>query len=754
MTSLRITYRGFSSTMVLAAALCVSGVARGQHGPETLVEKSAAAPDARPGVIGWFFGQLAKGDPALGVDVGASLGMGEIWRELDPGLGVRVHGQADVPLIPLLRLELGAGFERMGRSPASADGSFMRIPLYASAMVRAPRATDWSMQSYVRGGLGGSSAHLSGVRSEVNFDPVLHAGAGIFFPIGRLWGDDTLEARVDVTYNAQFQSRTGNFMLVSVGMQKTLVFDRDGDGIDDDADACREDAEDRDGFEDDDGCPELDNDGDQVLDLEDGCADTAEDRDGFQDEDGCPELDNDSDNIPDLVDACPLEAEDVDGFEDEDGCPELDNDQDGLLDKLDPCPVQAEDKDGFQDADGCPDFDNDNDGIADEIDACPLQPEDMNGFQDEDGCPDAKNDKDKDGIPDKVDACVMEPEDRDGFQDEDGCPDADNDGDTLADTADACPLEAEDRDGIADEDGCPEEDYDFDGIRDQADKCPLEAEVINGVDDGDGCPDEGATLVELKAERIDIKEKIFFKTDSDVIDERSHGLLHQLAALMSNHTEVTRVRIEGHTDDVGAEDYNQALSQKRAEAVREHLINRGIDRERLVAVGLGETKPVAPNKSRIGRELNRRVEFLIEQEPVAVEIKTVAPPPPPPATPKVPLALHELRKGASLESVSTTLWRSAVHASFLLAHNPHVTSTSAELPIGTVVKIPRTIEHVVEKGEGLGDIAKKLLGKSSLYKVIVDANKDVLPDPSKLEVGMKLVIPLVHAEVEKKLVTP
>ncbi|QDE70500.1 cell envelope biogenesis protein OmpA [Myxococcus xanthus] len=139
----------------------------------------------------------------------------------------------------------------------------------------------------------------------------------------------------------------------------------------------------------------VDTDGDGILDIDDACPTEPEDKDGFQDEDGCPDPDNDADGIPDTADTCPNEPETVNGFEDSDGCPDVapppppvDTDGDGIMDPDDRCPNDPEDKDGFQDEDGCPDPDNDRDGIPDTADKCPNEPETINGFQDEDGCPD------------------------------------------------------------------------------------------------------------------------------------------------------------------------------------------------------------------------------------------------------------------------------------------------------------------------------------------------------------------------------
>ena len=136
--------------------------------------------------------------------------------------------------------------------------------------------------------------------------------------------------------------------------------DPDRDGIVGARDRCPLDPEDRDGFEDGDGCPDLDNDGDTIFDAEDQCDDAMEDFDHFADEDGCPDDDNDRDQILDRDDLCPNDAEDRDGHQDEDGCPDADGDQDGVPDAFDSCPGDVETQNGIQDGDGCPD----EEGIA------------------------------------------------------------------------------------------------------------------------------------------------------------------------------------------------------------------------------------------------------------------------------------------------------------------------------------------------------------------------------------------------------
>ncbi len=162
-----------------------------------------------------------------------------------------------------------------------------------------------------------------------------------------------------------------------------LPQDEDRDGLKDNVDRCPKDPEDFDGFEDSDGCPDLDNDTDGIPDIQDKCPNDPEDKDGFQDENGCPDPDNDKDGVPDLDDDCPLAPEDMDGFEDENGCPDLDNDNDAIPDTSDQCPTDPEDRDGFRDHDGCPELDNDDDGVPDSLDTCPDTP----GVPENDGCP-------------------------------------------------------------------------------------------------------------------------------------------------------------------------------------------------------------------------------------------------------------------------------------------------------------------------------------------------------------------------------
>lgn len=260
--------------------------------------------------------------------------------------------------------------------------------------------------------------------------------------------------------------------------------------------------------------------------------------------------------------------------------------------------------------------DRDHDGIVDRLDACPTEPEDFDLHDDLDGCPDPDNDLD--GIPDTLDKCVNTPETPNGIADSDGCPDGDPmdiDGDGIPQGQDKCPQDPEDIDGFQDEDGCPDRDNDRDGVVDENDECPTERETINGIDDFDGCPDEGTGVTEyVQNRKIVISQTVNFETAKSVIKDESKSLLDQVALqIIAHDDEIQLIRIEGHTDDVGAAEGNRTLSQARAEAVRTYLIARGVRGDKLVAKGYGEDQPIDTNATPEGRARNRRVEFIINE---------------------------------------------------------------------------------------------------------------------------------------------
>ena len=256
------------------------------------------------------------------------------------------------------------------------------------------------------------------------------------------------------------------------------------------------------------------------------------------------------------------------------------------------------------------DRDRDRDGVPDSRDECPDQAEDKDGFQDEDGCPDKDNDGD--GLADAQDKCANEPEDKDGFQDEDGCPDKDNDGDGIPDAQDKCPSEPEDKDGFQDEDGCPDKDNDGDGIADAQDKCANEPETSNGYQDDDGCPDSVPTGVAVAKGKLEIKEQIQFKAGTAILDSAIYRVLDEIAKTIQANPQIGTIRIEGHTDNTGSTAANKKLSEDRAAAVKAYLVRKGVG-TRLLTVGYGATKPIAPNDTAEGRNKNRRVELIIVQ---------------------------------------------------------------------------------------------------------------------------------------------
>ncbi|MBU1700811.1 MAG: PorV/PorQ family protein [Candidatus Eisenbacteria bacterium] len=212
-------------------------------------------------------------------------------------------------------------------------------------------------------------------------------------------------------------------------------------------------------------------------------------------------------------------------------------------------------------------------------------------------------DRDGDGIADANDGCPDLAEDMDGFEDTDGCPDSDNDGDGIADIYDDCPNMAEDFDGFRDEDGCADLDNDGDGILDADDTCPGVAEVFNNFQDTDGCPDEKP--IEFPRAYINFKFGTAEISHADPIP-----VLNDVIRIMNENPEI-RVKITGHTDNIGSDEYNTALSLRRAEAVKAYLVERGIDAGRFVTEGKGESVPVDTNDTDDGRARNRRIEFEV-----------------------------------------------------------------------------------------------------------------------------------------------
>lgn len=189
-------------------------------------------------------------------------------------------------------------------------------------------------------------------------------------------------------------------------------------------------------------------------------------------------------------------------------------------------------------------------------------------------------------------------------------PEPDTDGDGLVDSKDACPAQPETVNSFQDEDGCPDDpDRDSDGVVDRLDRCPDQA----GDAAHEGCTPPPKVVVTQG--KIDIIEKVFFKTNLAEIEPVSLPILDEVAKVLTATPAIAKVRIEGHTDNAGTPAKNKSLSQRRAEAVKAYLVKAGVAAGRLQAKGYGQEKPIADNATAEGRGTNRRVEFVIVDGP-------------------------------------------------------------------------------------------------------------------------------------------
>ena len=258
-----------------------------------------------------------------------------------------------------------------------------------------------------------------------------------------------------------------------------------------------------------------------------------------------------------------------------------DTDGDGVKDKDDLCPEVA----GLEQFNGCPD--TDGDGIQDSEDKCPNEA----GLAKFNGCPDS----DGDGFIDAEDMCPNEA----GLEQFNGCPDTDGDG--VMDSKDACPNEA----GPVENKGCPVQDADGDGVPDDQDKCPT---VVGSVSNY-GCP---AVTEEVQKQITDLARAIYFKTGQDSFTDETQIRLEGIDKILAEYTNSEFV-VEGHTDSTGSDKINSELSQKRADAVMNYLIENGFPAENITAIGYGSSKPIGDNSTSKGRQANRRVEIYAKK---------------------------------------------------------------------------------------------------------------------------------------------
>jgi OOP family OmpA-OmpF porin len=258
-----------------------------------------------------------------------------------------------------------------------------------------------------------------------------------------------------------------------------------------------------------------------------------------------------------------------------------DTDGDGIYDKDDACPEVA----GLKQFNGCPD--TDADGIEDSKDKCPT----IAGPAEFQGCPDT----DGDGVADPDDACPTVA----GLKQFQGCPDTDGDG--VTDASDKCPTVA----GPASNGGCPELDSDKDGVIDKEDACP----TVAGPASNKGCPEvTEQVLQELKVQA----RAVYFVTGKAILETKDNGAtdsrLDAIKEILKNYPNA-KFAIEGHTDSTGSAKLNQKLSEDRAKVVMDKLIEKGVNPANLTSAGFGSSKPVASNKTKEGKALNRRTEI-------------------------------------------------------------------------------------------------------------------------------------------------
>jgi len=262
------------------------------------------------------------------------------------------------------------------------------------------------------------------------------------------------------------------------------------------------------------------------------------------------------------------------------GAAKTDTDGDGVLDYLDDCPGTV--RGCTVDEHGCP-SDFDEDGVCDGLDRCPGT--NFGCRVDANGC---AIDTDGDTICDGLDLCPDTPW---GCRvDKKGCP-RDSDGDGVCDGLDQCPNTA--RGARVDKVGCPI-DSDGDTVPDNIDRCPNTPKGVK--------VNEWGCEVEL------VFQNIQFEFDKFELMGRYQAVLNKVAKALADNSKMA-LRLHGHTDWVGTEEYNLELSQKRADAVSNYLVKKRVKAKRLETVGHGECCPVAPNTTDEGRFKNRRVEF-------------------------------------------------------------------------------------------------------------------------------------------------
>jgi outer membrane protein OmpA-like peptidoglycan-associated protein len=267
----------------------------------------------------------------------------------------------------------------------------------------------------------------------------------------------------------------------------------------------------------------------------------------------------------------------------------VDSDGDGVPDYMDKCPntPKGVKVDNF----GCP-LDSDGDGVPDYLDKCPNTPAGVK--VDANGCP---LDSDGDGVPDYLDKCPNTPA---GVKvDANGCP-LDSDGDGVPDYLDKCPNTPA---GVkVDANGCPL-DSDGDGVPDYLDKCPNTPAGVKV--DANGCP-----IMNEEFKHFKLSGDANFNSGKSDLLPAAYPTLDKLADAMVNNPNY-KWSVEGYTDSKGKDASNLKLSEKRAQAIVDYLVSKGVNKDVFTTKGFGKANPVADNKTEEGRAKNRRIEIKI-----------------------------------------------------------------------------------------------------------------------------------------------
>ncbi len=262
-----------------------------------------------------------------------------------------------------------------------------------------------------------------------------------------------------------------------------------------------------------------------------------------------------------------------------------------------------------------PPADTDHDGVLDPVDQCVTEPAGDHPDPARRGCP--LRDTDHDTVLDPDDRCPTTPRGDHPDPERPGCPDGDDDNDTVLNHDDLCPQQHQTAMPDPARRGCPSPDRDHDGVPDATDHCPDQPGAPHPDPIRNGCPG----LVRLDGNQIRIMTPVFFATNRDRILPRSIPVLTAVADVLRARPDIRRVSVEGHTDDVGVDQANMELSQRRADSVVRFLTEHTIAADRLEAHGFGETRALRSIDGLRRRALtaaraeNRRVEFRIIETP-------------------------------------------------------------------------------------------------------------------------------------------